>query len=66
MAKFATKPPGVVASYLERVALAGPGALQNHAEITALDWSDIGCIPTLTEDGGIAVTRAEYGIAETG
>lgn len=58
--------PRAVATYLESVGQTGPVAVQDHKDLSGLDWDTIGRIPALTEDGGIAVTRAEYGIAETG
>lgn len=58
--------PAAVAEYLQARDRALHLSIQPVAPLTQLDWSgfDLGGDPK--QDGGIAVTWAEYGIAETG
>ena len=58
--------PNAVAGYLQSNAQSGPLAVQEHAELASLDWSNMDRTPTLANDGGSALTYAEYAIAETG
>ncbi len=58
--------PAAVAGYLNNAGLTAAVAVQNCALLEALDWSPLERTQALEEDGGVAVTCAEFGIAETG
>jgi L-lactate dehydrogenase complex protein LldG len=58
--------PAAVLAYLDRIDQAQCISMQPCAELAALDWSGFDQEGNLEEDGGVAVTLAEYGIAETG
>ena len=58
--------PGAVQAYLAQVKRSGPICVQSCAELDGLNWTGMERGATLQEDGGCAVTCAEYGIAETG
>jgi L-lactate dehydrogenase complex protein LldG len=58
--------PAAVSRYLKQVAQTGPVSVQDNSALKGLDWSSLNRAPILVKDGGIAVTLAEYGIAETG
>ena len=58
--------PAAVSGYLKRVGYDNSICVQGRAQLDALDWSAMDRTTSLEEDGGIAVTLAEYGIAETG
>jgi len=58
--------PAAVSRYLTEVGQTGPVAVQDCHVLDHMDWSSLNRVSNLAEDGGIAVTLAEYGIAETG
>ena len=58
--------PGAVRDYIEEMQLAARAAVQPHIDLRALDWTGIEIVDTPGIDGGLAVTVAEHGVAETG
>ena len=58
--------PAAVATYLTRVGQDTSIHVQGGAPLAALDWTAFDLSAQLDQDGGSAVTFAEYGIAETG
>ncbi|MBI1384286.1 MAG: hypothetical protein GC150_05200 [Rhizobiales bacterium] len=58
--------PVAVSAYLARAGLAPSIALPPDPRLLALDWSGIALRETLAPDEPVAVTHAEWAIAETG
>lgn len=58
--------PAAIADYLHRHDEALRISVQPVAPLDKLDWSGFALDHALAQDGGTAVTWAEYGIAETG
>jgi len=58
--------PGAVARYAEAAALEALAAVQPAPAFDALDWAGLKCTPRANPDQALAVTLAEYGVAETG
>ena len=58
--------PDEVRAYIDDNSLSTPVAVQPDELLNGLDWGGIAPVGNLAADGGLAVTRAEYGIAETG
>lgn len=58
--------PGAVARYARTVGLEASAAVQPTPAFDALDWAGLKCTPRATLDQALAVTLAEYGVAETG
>ena len=58
--------PGAVRRYIEKNGLEAQAAVQPVARLDALDWSGITRSASAAPDQTLAVTLAEYGIAETG
>lgn len=58
--------PTAVSVYLKRAGKDGGICVQHCEPLDTLDWSALDCSARLEDDGGSAVTFAEYGIAETG
>jgi L-lactate dehydrogenase complex protein LldG len=51
---------------LSQAAQNGAVTVQESGPLDEMDWSKLNRTSVLAEDGGIAVTLAEFGIAETG
>ena len=58
--------PATVADYLSRHNQLMHVAVQPTVKLEQLDWAGFERMDDLADDGGVAVTLAEYGIAETG
>ncbi len=58
--------PAAVSGYLDGQGLARRITLQPRAALTSLNWQDIDTAPTVDADGAVALTCADFGIAETG
>ena len=58
--------PATVAEYLSRQNQRMQVAVQPTLTLEQLDWAGFERMNDLADDGGVAVTLAEYGIAETG
>jgi L-lactate dehydrogenase complex protein LldG len=58
--------PEAIAQHLAARKLPGNIALQPTPALTALDWARAGLSPDGTVDGGVAVSMACWGVAETG
>lgn len=58
--------PGAVRAYIGEMGLPDTVAVQPTAALRALDWAGTDVTDTPGTDGGLALTLAEYGIAETG
>lgn len=58
--------PGAVARYAAAAGLDARAAVQPTAALGALDWSGLTRSPGAAPDEPLAVTLAEYGVAETG
>jgi L-lactate dehydrogenase complex protein LldG len=58
--------PAAVLDYLKRVEHDNSILVQNCPAFDPLDWAAFERSASLKNDGGVAVTLAEYGIAETG
>lgn len=61
-----TEVPAAVAEFLSQRKQLMHVAVQPAAELEQLDWAGFERLDDLADDGGVAVTLAEYGIAETG
>ncbi len=58
--------PAAVADYLSQRNLLMQVAVQPTIKLEQLDWAGFERLDDLADDGGVGVTLAEYGIAETG
>lgn len=58
--------PAAVADYLDRQNQPKRVAVQPTNQLEQMDWEGFARMDDLVEDGGVAITLAEYGIAETG
>lgn len=58
--------PASVAEYLNQRNQLMQVAVQPTVKLEQLDWAGFDRLDNLADDGGVAVTLAEYGIAETG
>ena len=61
-----TEVPATVAKYLSQRNQLMQVAVQPTVRLEQLDWAGFERLDDLAADGGVAVTLAEYGIAETG
>lgn len=58
--------PDALRQYLDGHGVPHRVAIQPHDDLQALNWAGMTTLATPPPDGGVAVTQAEYGIAETG